>query len=174
MRTTSTAQVTSPPFNDGSKKRTAGGNTAGHQEAHVVLSRVPPTLPRSVRVERCAVYAAVGKANGNCSRVSPINLEKRITEAAFPAHLFTPLVQKSPSDQIVPPRRARLLHVRRPGARAARRAHAAGRRPPARPDALALLRGAVPARARAARRRAGDRRRREGPAEERRSATRTP
>ena len=39
-------------------------------------------------------------------------------------------------------------------ARAARRAHAAGRRPPARADALALLRGAVPARARAARRRA--------------------
>ena len=41
------------------------------------------------------------------------------------------------------------LHVRRPGQGAARRAHAAGRRPPARPDALALLGGALPPRARA-------------------------
>ena len=57
--------------------------------------------------------------------------------------------------------------------RAAGRAHAPGRRPPARPDALALLGGAVPARPRPARRRAGDRRRREGPVEDARSATRT-
>ena len=48
---------------------------------------------------------------------------------------------------------------------AARRAHAAGRRPPARPDALALLRGALPARARPARRRAVDAGRRQGPAQ---------
>ncbi len=47
------------------------------------------------------------------------------------------------------PRRAHPLHVRRPGARAAGGAHAAGRRPPARPDALALLRGDVPPCARA-------------------------
>ena len=41
------------------------------------------------------------------------------------------------------------LHVRRPGHGADGGADAAGRRPPARPDALALPRGAVPARARA-------------------------
>ena len=44
------------------------------------------------------------------------------------------------------------LHVRRPGDGADGDPHAAGRRAPARPDALALVRGAVPARARAARR----------------------
>ena len=72
------------------------------------------------------------------------------------------------------PRGAHPLHVRRPGARAAGRAHAAGRGPPARPDALALPGGAVPARARACSSpcpsTAG---RREGPAEDARSATRT-
>ncbi len=51
--------------------------------------------------------------------------------------------------------------------RAAGGAHAAGRRPPARPDALALPRVAVPARPRAARRGARHRGRREGPAEDR-------
>ena len=49
---------------------------------------------------------------------------------------------------------------------AARGAHAPGRRPPARADALALPGGAVPARARPARRGAVDRRRRQGPAED--------
>ena len=76
-------------------------------------------------------------------------------------------------DQIVNHAAAHPLHVRRPGHGAARRAHAPGRRPPARPDPLALPRGAVPARARPARRGALDARRREGPAEDARSATRT-
>ena len=52
-------------------------------------------------------------------------------------------------DQIVNSRRAHPLHVRRPGEGAAGGADAAGRRPPARAHPLALLRGAVPPRARA-------------------------
>ncbi len=62
------------------------------------------------------------------------------------------------------PRRAHPLHVRRPGPRAARRTHAAGRGPPARPDALPLLRGDLPPRPGAAGRDACDAGRREGPA----------
>ena len=50
---------------------------------------------------------------------------------------------------------------------AAGRAHAPGRRPPARAHALALPRGDVPARPRPARRGPLDRRRRQGPAEDR-------
>ena len=61
--------------------------------------------------------------------------------------------------------RAHPLHVRRPGARAAGHPHAPGRGPPARPDPLALLRGPVPARARPARGRALQRRRRQGAAQ---------
>ena len=90
--------------------------------------------------------------------------------------------RRADDDQLLPagdgpdrqPRRAHPLHVRRPGRRAARRPHAAGRRPPARPDALALVGGDVPPRARPARRRAVDAGRREGPAQGRRSATTTP
>ena len=57
------------------------------------------------------------------------------------------------------------LHVRRPGQGAAGDPDAAGRRPPARADALALLRGALPARPRPAGRRADDAGRRARPAE---------
>ena len=57
------------------------------------------------------------------------------------------------------------LHVRRPGDGADGGPDAAGRRPPARPDALALPRGDLPARAGDAARRAVHARRREGPAE---------
>ena len=57
------------------------------------------------------------------------------------------------------------LHVRRPGDGADGGADAAGRRPPARADALALPGGDLPARAGDAARRAVDARRREGPAE---------
>ena len=57
------------------------------------------------------------------------------------------------------------LHVRRPGECTDGRADAAGRRPPARPDALALPRGDVPARTGHAARRPVHSGRREGPAE---------
>src|SRR2546428_4795540 len=60
----------------------------------------------------------------------------------------------------------RSLHVRRPGARAAGGAHAAGRGPPAGTDALALPGGDVPARPGPARGGAGHRGRREGRSEE--------
>ena len=57
------------------------------------------------------------------------------------------------------------LHVRRPGDGADGGADAAGRRPPARPDALALPGGDLPARAGDAARRAVHAGRRQGPAE---------
>ena len=61
--------------------------------------------------------------------------------------------------------RAHPLHVRRPGLGPARRPDAAGRRPPARADALALLRGALPPRPGPARRRPVHPGRRQGPAQ---------
>ena len=53
-------------------------------------------------------------------------------------------------DQVINSRRVDPVHVRRPGEGADGHPHAAGRRPPARPHPLALLRGDVPARARPA------------------------
>ena len=63
------------------------------------------------------------------------------------------------------PRRRDPLHVQRPGAGAAGDPHAGRRRPPARPDPLAQLRGALPAGAGPARRLPLDPGRRQGAAE---------